>query len=465
MSGDLFDGLEDDDASSRKTKEDTPFRQVEERQIDPRDRPLADRLRPQLLGDLLGQDDLLGANGPLGRLIRADRVPSMILWGPPGCGKTTLAGVIARETDSDFVTLSAVTSSVKDVRAVIDMAKTNRRFNRRTILFVDEIHRFNRAQQDAFLPHVESGIITLIGATTENPSFSVIAPLLSRCRVFVLRALAEGTVTALLRRGLEVLAADQRGVAATDDALTAIASLCDGDARRALGLLEVAADVQRSKDAAAPLSAETVLETAQRHLVYDKSGEEHFNLISALHKTLRSGDPHAALYWLGRMIAGGEDPLYVARRMVRFASEDIGNADPRALQVAMESMRAYQMLGSPEGDLALAQCCLYLALAPKSNAVYRAWKNVTAEIAASGSLPVPLHLRNAPTGLMKDLGYGGGYTYDPEAEGGFSAKQGLPDALHGRTYYEPAASGWEGTMRDGLAARDEARRNVKPGGA
>jgi putative ATPase len=292
----------------------------------------------------------------------------------------------------------------------------------------------------------------------------VIAPLLSRCRVFVLRALAEGTVTALLRRGLEVLAADQRGVAATDDALTAIASLCDGDARRALGLLEVAADVQRSKDAAAPLSAETVLETAQRHLVYDKSGEEHFNLISALHKTLRSGDPHAALYWLGRMIAGGEDPLYVARRMVRFASEDIGNADPRALQVAMESMRAYQMLGSPEGDLALAQCCLYLALAPKSNAVYRAWKNVTAEIAASGSLPVPLHLRNAPTGLMKDLGYGGGYTYDPEAEGGFSAKQGLPDALHGRTYYEPAASGWEGTMRDGLAARDKARGEIQPGG-
>lgn len=429
-------------------------------------RPLAERLRPRSLAEFQGQGTLLGPEGPLRRLIAADAVPSMILWGPPGSGKTTLAGIIARETKSDFIPLSAVTASVKDVRSVIESAKLNRQFNRRTILFVDEIHRFNKAQQDAFLPHVEDGLVTLIGATTENPSFSVISPLLSRSRVFVLQALDAENLVAMLRRGLDVLARDtpdfQPG--ADDDALAAIVRLSDGDARRAIGLLELCVAVKRSRADATPLTRGEVASYSQRHLPYDRDGEEHYNLISALHKTLRSSDPHAAVYYLHRMLAAGEDPLFVARRMIRFASEDIGLADPNALVQAMEAMRAFQNLGSPEGELALTQACVYLALAPKSNALYRAEKAAKAEIAHSGALPVPLHLRNAPTQLMKEVGYAEGYAYDHDAPAQFIAKQGLPDALTGRTFYTPTENGWEGRRRDALAEWDAARAKLSSGG-
>ncbi len=425
-------------------------------------RPLADFMRPASFDDYLGQEKLLGASAPLRKLIEAGRVPSMMLWGPPGSGKTTLARLVADHVEADFVTLSAVTSSVRDVRQVIDAAKANLRFARRTILFVDEIHRFNKAQQDAFLPHVESGIITLIGATTENPSFSVISPLLSRCRVFILEPLAADHVVTILRRGMEQYRrrADAPGQLPDpeEDALRSIVSLSDGDARRALGLLEIALAIKQSSADLTPLTRDDVAAASQRHLVYDRQGEEHFNLISALHKTLRSSDPHAALYWMGRMLAAGEDPLYIARRLVRFASEDIGLADPNALPQAMEALRAYQALGSPEGELALVQACAYLALAPKSNALYRAYKDVRATIAETGSLAVPLHLRNAPTDLMKQAGYGDGYTYDHDGEGNFIPKQGLPDEISRQSFYTPTANGWEGERRGRLEEWDRRRR-------
>ncbi|MCC5877034.1 MAG: replication-associated recombination protein A, partial [Candidatus Sumerlaeia bacterium] len=383
---------------------------------DPSSQPLAERLRPSSIADILGQEELLSPQAPLRRLIDAGRIPSMILWGPPGSGKTTLARVVANHVQADFVILSAVTSSVKDVRATVDVAKRNRKFQRRTLLFIDEIHRFNKAQQDAFLPHVESGILTLIGATTENPSFSVISPLLSRCRVFTLKPLGEAQLEALLYKGLEKINGErEKGepvLTLGDDGARAIVRLSDGDARRALGMLEIATSVKKSSHDGSegdPISGEEISALAQRHLVYDKTGEEHYNLISALHKTLRSSDPHGAMYWVGRIIASGEDPRYVARRLIRFASEDIGMADPRALSMTLDAFRAYEALGLPEGELALHQAAVYLALAPKSNAVYTASKAVTAEIATSGSLPVPLHLRNALTKLMKDLDYGRDY--------------------------------------------------------
>lgn len=430
-------------------------------------RPLADRLRPTSFDDYMGQEKILGEGAPLRQLIAGERIPSMILWGPPGSGKTTLASLIARATSSDFIALSAVTSSLKDVRQVVGHAKVNRQYARRTILFVDEIHRFNKSQQDAFLPHVESGLVTLIGATTENPSFSVISALLSRCRVYALEPLREEHLARLLARGMALLNADvpdKEPLALDDDATAAIARLCDGDGRRALGILEVAVHVARHRGVA--LTRELVLETSQRQLMYDRAGEEHFNLMSALHKTIRSSDPHAAIYWCTRILEGGEDPRYVLRRLIRIAAEDVGLADPNAVQQAVACMEAYEKLGPPEGNLFAVQLATYLAMAPKSDAVYAASRKARSLVAETGTLPVPMHLRNAPTGLMKAAGYGKGYEYDHDAPEHFAPKQGLPDDLDdGRRLYEPTEQGIEKRIRERLdrfdAARDEERARRK----
>jgi putative ATPase len=385
---------------------------------------------------------------------------SIILWGPPGSGKTTIARLIARTANVPFVAFSAVLAGVKEVRETMARAAIERRRSGRpTVLFLDEIHRFNKAQQDAFLAHVEAGDIVLIGATTENPSFEVNSALLSRARVLVLRELAPADVRVVLERAL---ADPERGlggrVEADDDALEMLAVASDGDARRALNALEIAAAAAnararapRAPDASPPgpepaahITAEDVrLALQRRHLRYDRAGEEHFNLISALHKSLRDSDPHAGLYWLARMLAAGEDPLYVARRLVRFASEDVGNADPQALPLAVAAFQAYHQLGTPEGELALAQCCVYLATAPKSNAVYMGFGAAMKEVEASGSLPPPLVIRNAPTPLMKDLGYGRGYQYAHDEEGGIADQQHLPDELAGRRFYQPSDRGYE----------------------
>src|SRR5437762_2353011 len=378
--------------------------------------PRADRMRPRQLDEIVGQEHLLGAGRVLRAAIETGELHSMILWGPPGSVKTTLASLMAHVTGARFVAFSAVLSGVKEIRQVVAEAETERaRRGRRTILFVDEIHRFNRAQQDAFLPHVEKGTIVLIGATTENPSFEVNSALLSRCRVYVLRPLGEPEVIQILKAAL----ADRErglgaaGLRADDDALAHIARLANGDARAALNVLELAAQLA----AGDTITAATIREAGQRRtLLYDKSGEEHYNLISALHKSLRDSDPDASLYWMTRMLESGEDPLYVARRLVRFASEDVGNADPVALTLTLAAKDAYDFLGSPEGELALAQATLYLALAPKSNAVYKAYNDAKADVQEVPTEPVPLHIRNAPTGLMKGLGYGRGYQYAHDAE-------------------------------------------------
>lgn len=362
--------------------------------------PLAQRMRPESLDEVLGQDAVAGPKGILRRAVEADKLFSLIFWGPPGCGKTTLARILARSTSADFVEFSAVSSGVKQIREVVEKAKITQEAGGKTLLFVDEIHRFNKAQQDGFLPHVESGLITLIGATTENPSFEVNAPLLSRCRVVVLNPLSQEDIATLLDRAVKD---PDRGlghmnVKADGKALEYLAAAVDGDARRALNTLEVAAFLAKpNEDGGTPVTKDDIVEALQKKsLIYDKAGEEHYNLISALHKSLRDSDPDGALYWLGRMLAAGEDPLYLARRMIRFASEDVGNAEPHALTLAMSAMQAYHFLGSPEGELALFQCAAYLATAPKSNAVYMAQKAVEKEIAKSGTLPVPLHIRNAP---------------------------------------------------------------------
>jgi putative ATPase len=407
--------------------------------------PLADRMRPRTLDEVVGQEHLLGPGRVLRAAIERGELHSMILWGPPGSGKTTLASLMAHVTGARFVAFSAVLSGVKEIRQVVAEAETERaRRKRPTILFVDEIHRFNRAQQDAFLPHVEKGTIVLIGATTENPSFEVNSALLSRCRVYVLRPLGEPEVIRVLARGVQAL-----GVGVADDALALIARLANGDARAALNVLELASQLA----AGTTLTAATVREAGQRRtLLYDKSGEEHYNLISALHKSLRDSDPDASLYWMTRMLDSGEDALYVARRLVRFASEDVGNADPQALTLTLAAKDAYDFLGSPEGELALAQATLYLAMAPKSNAAYVAYNEAKADVEAAPAEPVPLHIRNAPTGLMKDLGYGQGYQYAHDAPGARVDQEHLPESLRDRRYYRPTDRGLEAELARRLEA-------------
>jgi putative ATPase len=417
--------------------------------------PLADRMRPRALDEVVGQDHLLGPGRVLRTALERGELHSMILWGPPGTGKTTIASLMARVTGARFVAFSAVLSGVKEIRAVVAEAQqAQARGGGRTILFVDEIHRFNRAQQDAFLPHVEAGTIVLVGATTENPSFEVNAALLSRCRVYVLRPLDEDAIAGLLERARTDPARGlgRQAPEVTAEAHRAIAGLANGDARAALNVLELAVTLGRRADGPARVTEATVRDAAQRRtLLYDKAGEEHYNLISALHKSLRDSDPDGALYWMARMLDAGEDPLYVARRLVRFASEDVGNADPSALGLTLAARDAYEFLGSPEGELALAQATLYLALAPKSNAVYVALGEAQQDVRERPAEPVPLHLRNAPTGLMRDLGYGAGYQYAHDAPDARVGQAHLPPALAGRTYYRPTDRGLEAELGRRLA--------------
>lgn len=417
--------------------------------------PLAERMRPRYLDEFVGQRDLIGKGSLLRNAIEEDRLFSMIFWGPPGSGKTTLARIISRETRSHFETFSAVLSGIKEVRQVIERAKEARQYyQKRTVLFVDELHRFNKAQQDAFLPHVESGLLTLIGATTENPSFEIIAPLLSRVRILVLEPFSEEDLTEILTRAIK----DRKNglgkldITVEPDALDYLVWTADGDARAALNNLEAAASLVIKEEAGGRTLTVGLAEKAlqKKALRYDKTGEEHYNLISALHKSLRGSDPDAALYWLGRMLAAGEDPLYIARRMVRFASEDIGNADPQALTVAMTAMQAFHFVGLPEGDLALAQAAVYLATAPKSNALYAGMGSVKRAIKESGTLPVPLHIRNAPTKLMKELEYGKGYKYAHDFEDAYTPQDYLPEALQGTTFYSPTNRGYEKIIKDRL---------------
>ncbi len=416
--------------------------------------PLADRMRPRALDEFEGQEEIVGTGRPLRVAIEEDGISSMIFWGPPGSGKTTLARIIANATSSDFEKFSAVTAGVPELRKIISAARDRRKFNGvRTILFVDEIHRFNKAQQDAFLPHVEDGTITLIGATTENPSFEVISPLLSRTRVYVLKQLEPEHLERIVRRAL---ADNERGLGAQkleaeDDAVAAIANIADGDARIALNLLELSSFTAREAEGTALITAGTVLKAAQeKTILYDKAGEEHFNLISALHKSLRDSDPDGGLYWLGRMLEAGEDPLYIVRRLIRFASEDVGNADPHALLITVAAMQACHFVGMPECELTLAEAVTYLAAAPKSNALYAAYGEVKADVRQYGALPVPLHIRNAPTRLMKELGYGKGYRYAHNFDDHIVAQEHLPDKLAGRRYYNPTDQGFEARIRERL---------------
>ncbi len=413
-------------------------------------------MRPRSLEEFLGQGHLLGQGKILRKAIEAGELHSMILWGPPGSGKTTLALLLTRVSGANFVSFSAVLSGVKEIRQVVAEAEAQRARNgKRTILFVDEIHRFNKAQQDAFLPHVEKGTITLVGATTENPSFEVISPLLSRCRVYVLEPLGEDDLLTLLGRALTNAESGLGAFKAEvgEDALRSIARSANGDARSALNILELAVMLTPAgPDGVRHVTEAAIREAAQRKvLLYDKAGEEHYNLISALHKSLRDSDPDASLYWLARMLASGEDPLYVARRLVRFASEDVGNADPLALQLTLAAKDAYHFLGSPEGELALAQATLYLACAPKSNAVYVAFGLAQQDVQDKPAEAVPLHLRNAPTGLMAHLDYGKGYQYAHDAPEALVDQEHLPDALKGRIYYRPPDRGLEAEIAQRLA--------------
>ncbi|WP_373501057.1 replication-associated recombination protein A [Desulfococcus sp.] len=423
-------------------------------------RPLAERMRPRELADFIGQESVVGEGSLIRHGVETDRIFSMILWGPPGCGKTTLAGILTAKTRCHVVQFSAVLSGVKDIRAVIEEAKRQRHIHqKRTVLFVDEIHRFNKSQQDAFLHHVERGLITLIGATTENPSFEIIAPLLSRCRVITLSALSAPALTDLIHRALRDA---ENGLGAlnlsiTPEACAHLVRVADGDARSALNNLEIAAHLATAgarREIGIADTEKALLNAAPR---YDKSGEAHFNLISAFHKSLRGSDPDAALYWLARMITAGENALYVARRMVRFACEDVGAADPYALRAALDAAEAYRFLGSPEGDLALAQAAVYLATAPKSNSVYTAYGEACETARETGSLPVPLHIRNAPTSLMKGMGYGKGYQYAHDHKDAFVAQDYLPEPLQGRRFYTPSDRGYEQTIQ---ARLDEWRRTA-----
>ncbi len=444
-------------------------------------RPLADRMRPRTLDEFVGQEHLTGPGKPLRVQIERDDTGSLIFWGPPGTGKTTLAKIIANMTKAEFIEFSAVLAGIKEIKQVMADAERARQYGTRTIVFIDEIHRFNKAQQDAFLPHVEKGNIRLIGATTENPSFEINSALLSRTRVYVLQPLTEDQIVALLRRALSDR---ERGLGelnvASDDVLKKIASYTSGDARSAYNVLEVAAGLAKSPPSRIEREnggattreqpreiTDDIVQTAlqKRILLYDKTGEEHYNLISAVHKSVRNSDPDAALYWLGRMLEAGEDPLYIARRVVRMSVEDIGLADPNALSLCMAARDAVDFIGMPEGNLALAEAVVYLCAAPKSNALYTAYGNVQQDVEQTAADPVPLHLRNAPTSLMKNLGYGKGYQYAHDVEGKVANMECLPENLRGRVYYQPTNEGIEKRIRERLEEIKRKRLQSSPPGA
>lgn len=420
-------------------------------------RPLADRLRPKTLIEVVGQEHLVGPDGTLSRMLASKRLSSIILWGPPGVGKTTIARLLAAETDLEFEAISAIFSGVKDLRAAFDRAEARRKMGKGTLLFVDEIHRFNRAQQDGFLPFVESGVVTLVGATTENPSFELNGALLSRCQVMVLKRLDDAGLELLLTRAEN---AERRRLPVTKDARQLILQMADGDGRYLLNLAEQAFAMMGEPGLLSPDDLAKSL--SKRAAAYDKDREEHYNLISALHKSVRGSDPDAALYWFARMLEGGEDPLFLARRLIRMASEDIGLADPTALMIAGEAARTYERLGSPEGELALAHCVIHLATAPKSNAAYVAYKAARKAAAETGSLMPPKHILNAPTTMMKDQGYGTGYQYDHDVEGGVSGQDYFPDGMKRPVFYDPKGQGREAPIAEKLkqiAALRKSRRN------
>jgi putative ATPase len=424
-------------------------------------KPLAERMRPRTLDEVVGQQRIVAPDKPLRRALEAGRVHSMILWGPPGCGKTTLALLVARYADADFRAISAVMSGLPDVRKALAEAEVNFAQGRRTVLFVDEVHRFNKAQQDAFLPHIERGVIIFVGATTENPSFELNSALLSRCRVHVLESISIEDIVAALKRAL---ADHERGLGdlaldVADEHLALIAQAADGDVRRALTLLEIAAELADAGQIDETMLTQVLADRTRR---FDKGGEQHYDQISALHKSIRSSDPDAAVYWLTRMLDGGVDPLYLARRMTRMAVEDIGLAEPRAWRMALDAWDTYERLGSPEGELGLAQLAIWLAISPKSNAAYMAYNQARALIRETGTLEVPMHLRNAPTKLMKGLGYGKDYQYDHDVEGGIALdQQCLPDALEGMEFYHPVDRGLELKLREKLDSLRAARRNAR----